>query len=632
MKKIYFLLFSLLISGSMLGQGLEDFTNLNVGTSYSTDSFVGNNNITWSYVSSRDDNGQAPNPPALMLRRQSSGSTLTSSQIPGGIGNFSMKLYKGFTGAGDRQVELYINNVFIGSSTPFDNTEEQTFAISNINVSGPFVMEIRNVTSKQIILDDISWTGFSSTCGVNLGTATYSCNSNTVGSNNDGITVSVPYTGVDANITNVTTTSAGVVGGDNPATVADGVITITGLTEGDAWDLNLVGGDCGAITTSDVITETQCDPVITVNNFLDPLNYTVGNGPSNEDTFSVAGVFLFSDVVITAPTNFEVSLTSGGAFSQSVSITPGALGVVPPTTVYVRLAAGLGINSYSGDLTVASTFATTRTLSLTGNVFGPPTNALVLVGVYDGPLPNGTPKGIELVALADISDLSVFGISSVSNGGGSSAGTVEYNFPADAVSAGDRIFLATEAVNFEAFFGFAPTYTSGIVGINGNDSIELYEGVTIIDTFGDVDVDGFGEAWEYTDGWAYRVSNTGPDGTFVLANWTFSGADALDGETTNATAVTPYPIDQYTNEVLSTSTVNTAAFSIYPNPTSNGFVNITSPASEAISVTIFDVLGKQVLSTTLTNNRLNVSSLNTGMYIVKIAQNGNTVTKKLVIK
>ena len=42
------------------------------------------------------------------------------------------------------------------------------------------------------------------------------------------------------------------------------------------------------------------------------------------------------------------------------------------------------------------------------------------------------------------------------------------------------------------------------------------------------------------------VNETGPDGsTFVLANWMFSGPDALDGETSNDTATTPFPIGTY---------------------------------------------------------------------------------------
>ncbi len=69
------------------------------------------------------------------------------------------------------------------------------------------------------------------------------------------------------------------------------------------------------------------------------------------------------------------------------------------TSVYVRLAAGLPENSYSGDITVSSTGVTDELVPVTGNVFGPPTNALVLTGVYDGPLSGGTPKGVEIICL-----------------------------------------------------------------------------------------------------------------------------------------------------------------------------------------------------------------------------------------
>ncbi|HAV54459.1 MAG TPA: hypothetical protein DCX41_05955 [Aequorivita sp.] len=73
-------------------------------------------------------------------------------------------------------------------------------------------------------------------------------------------------------------------------------------------------------------------------------------------------------------------------------------------------------------------------------------------------------------------------------------------------------------------------------------------------------------------------------------------------------------------------------FSIYPNPTSKGFVNITSKVAGAKSVAIFDVLGKQVVNTTLMGDRLDISKLNSGVYIVKIEQGKTSTTKKLVVK
>ncbi len=90
-----------------------------------------------------------------------------------------------------------------------------------------------------------------------------------------------------------------------------------------------------------------------------------------------------------------MSLTSGGTFSGSVNV-PFGSGTVATTPVYVRLAAGLPENSYSGDITVSSTGVTDELVPVSGNVFGPPTNSLVLTGIFDGPLSGGTPKGVEI--------------------------------------------------------------------------------------------------------------------------------------------------------------------------------------------------------------------------------------------
>lgn len=86
-----------------------------------------------------------------------------------------------------------------------------------------------------------------------------------------------------------------------------------------------------------------------------------------------------------------------------------------------------------------------------------------------------------------------------------------------------------------------------------------------------------------------------------------------------------------TDPTLSTENFEATEFSVYPNPASNGFVNITTASNEAINVSVFDVLGKKVLSQTI-NNRLNVSTLKSGVYILNLNQNGATTTKKLVIK
>ncbi|MDG4947060.1 fibronectin type III domain-containing protein, partial [Weeksellaceae bacterium KMM 9713] len=144
--------------------GFENFDNADLSQSYSNGSFVGNNNITWTYVESRDENGDQNNSGiegnAIMLRRLSDNSKIYSSTISGGISNFSVKLYKGFTGRGNRQVELLINGVSHGTSTPFNDFDEHIFTVDDIDLAGDFTLEIRNIRGTQIIIDDISWTCF----------------------------------------------------------------------------------------------------------------------------------------------------------------------------------------------------------------------------------------------------------------------------------------------------------------------------------------------------------------------------------------------------------------------------------------------------------------------------------------
>ncbi|AUC86439.1 hypothetical protein CW731_14635 [Polaribacter sp. ALD11] len=149
---------------------VEDFTNSAATASYADGSFLGNNAITWSYIQSRNEDSDANSAgiigKALMLRDASNSSKVTSSIISGGIGDFSVKLYKGFTGSGNRQVELFINNISKGTSVIFDDADDKdayTFTVDNINITGDIIIEIRNILTKQVIVDDISWTAFSST-------------------------------------------------------------------------------------------------------------------------------------------------------------------------------------------------------------------------------------------------------------------------------------------------------------------------------------------------------------------------------------------------------------------------------------------------------------------------------------
>ena len=135
-------------------------------------------------------------------------------------------------------------------------------------------------------------------------------------------------------------------------------------------------------------------------------------------------------------------------------------------------------------------------------------NALRLRGVMDFDLSGSNGKAFHLYAQQDISDLSVFGIGVANNGGGSDG--QEQILPVMSVSEGDHILLALfpEAIAF--YLGNCyPNFDHVIMASedlsqNGDDAIEVYEQGLLIETFGDVDVDGTGQSWEYTNSWAYN--------------------------------------------------------------------------------------------------------------------------------
>nr|MEE4266728.1 hypothetical protein [Candidatus Krumholzibacteria bacterium] len=180
----------------------------------------------------------------------------------------------------------------------------------------------------------------------------------------------------------------------------------------------------------------------------------------------------------------------------------------------------------------------------------PASAQLVITGLVDGPLTGGLPKVVELYACDDIADLSIYGIGSANNGGGTDG--VEATLSGSAV-AGQTIFLSQDYDSFVAFFGFDPDLVieGGPISINGDDAVELFlvdgPAPVVVDVFGDIDMDGTGLPWDHLDGWAKRNVATGPGGSvFVVEDWTYSGPNALDDELTNADAVTPFPLGTYT--------------------------------------------------------------------------------------
>jgi hypothetical protein len=112
--------------------------------------------------------------------------------------------------------------------------------------------------------------------------------------------------------------------------------------------------------------------------------------PSAEQTYTVSGSNLTDGIAITAPSDFQISLTSGSGWSSSLTLSQSG-GSVAATTVYVRFNRATEGTS-SGDITHASTGATTRTVAVRGTaaplapvafniLLGRPTNESVTANI-----------------------------------------------------------------------------------------------------------------------------------------------------------------------------------------------------------------------------------------------------------
>lgn len=124
------------------------------------------------------------------------------------------------------------------------------------------------------------------------------------------------------------------------------------------------------IDSDEIIATPEASASVTT---LNAFTQTLGT-PSAEQSFTVEGTALTSDLTLTAPAEYEISLTSGSGFLSALSITP-ASGEVSTTTIYVRLNAA-NTGAHTGDITIESTGITTIEVAVSGQTNAVPTPAI----------------------------------------------------------------------------------------------------------------------------------------------------------------------------------------------------------------------------------------------------------------
>lgn len=163
------------------------------------------------------------------------------------------------------------------------------------------------------------------------------------------------------------------------------VVTVTNLSPGIAYYFATYEYNIGsAASTQNYLSSspgtgsqtTAQTPTISLTGSLTGFGNQVINSASAEQSYSVSGAYLTSNILITPPAGFEISTGTGVAFTPTSPITlVPASGIVAATTIYVRFKPN-AVTSFSGNIAHTSTGALQQDMAVTGTGLDHPATVL----------------------------------------------------------------------------------------------------------------------------------------------------------------------------------------------------------------------------------------------------------------
>ncbi|MFY9242544.1 MAG: T9SS type A sorting domain-containing protein [Polaribacter sp.] len=405
-------------------------------------------------------------------------------------------------------------------------------------------------------------------CDLNLGAITTTCITST--SATDTYDISIDFTGGNTS-TYTLATDNGTIGGDNPSTNATGTILISGVTEGTNVVFTVQGD--GANSSCD-LTRNISSPSCVAFPVIDEFDYAVGVNLADQTPWTKVNS---GDEMLIAAGNLDYTglkastgnkLTFDGSGSESYI----SFADVTSGTVYASFLLKVTDISAMTDVADGGYIA-----SLAGSTSG-----------YDARFwvrPNPDASGTTY----DI------GFGAESSNPPFTSGTYNVNDVLFVVMAYNKdtntvsTWINPDVSSFESTI---PTATLSSTDTFPASAINLF--ILRQDSTGEtpfVEID------------ALRISDNWPDVT-----------------PKDATA-------SVRNNMIE-------GFATYPNPVTNNSFTITTNSADKKEVVIFNVLGKKVLSTSFSATKadINVTTISSGIYILKVTEGTKTATSKLVIR
>lgn len=158
---------------------------------------------------------------------------------------------------------------------------------------------------------------------------------------------------------------------------------------------------------------------------------------------------------------------------------------------------------------------------------------------------------------------------------------------------------------------------------NEHDSIPLPVKVAVLD----LNLNILGEK-DFGFPFVSTNSITATQDGFLVAGTRFKSYDVVNGKEKDQAYILKGTLDQLVG--IKDNKIEKTDLSIYPNPAQNHFSISNKGNNKVMHVEIRNLAGQLVIQMTPENNRVNISDLKPGIYLVTVKTNQGSATKKLI--